>query len=947
MNTVQEYLRLSSTYCHFLGGLRWSAQDDTIVYPDGTTFAFTGEIAAFLAGFGRQRRPIHFGHILHLLDLLRNSRQLATPEVVRLHRAFTETRDTFSNSSFPLSNAGTFFATACRDVPETPLEVDPREICDRLSNPAMPIRWFIVSFHDTFHPTEHAPLEPEALEALVLRVIGAYSDEELKHWFRHGRGPIREVGEEVARQLPVPRTLTGVLAALLERPRLAGAQAFVAQLVSALTLPPRRLAHQELPVGGYADVTTHGPVDQILPSQFALDEWDFFRRFAERELLYFRREEPQARTRQELVVLLDQGVRTWGNVRLVLGAAALAFGKQAARRGTPFFLAATSRAGDMIDPLQEDGEALGHVVEASDLSANPGLALERVLEQPAAGARDVVLLTHPRNLREADVCNAARRVAPGVRLFAVAMDATGRVDLSEMRHGAAVPLRHFQVDLSQPVPQPVVVKPEVVLEAPGPWRGDIEPIGFPFRFGVSHHIRMFDFDYAGDWLLTVSQDAMLHAWRTDGGEREILPRGMWQKRVLTCPEAALGVAGGFVVAERFNDQPVAFHYDFTRRTCTAHAVGPCKPGMLAWRYSREHHVVLRFPPVESKAVALDLTTGVISSPGDPNLPARVQAFWEAWQSRDLPGSRLSVFQHSSPGGKPLARQTAQSCCLDPETGQIDVHVTQLPWQPFIPLADGRPALKSWTAREALCCQHTLALMTSRFGSTRSELILRLFRGPEGIPLAEYPMTGDKLTFALSADGERLARLVGNYRVEVRRVAGDNAPILGTHAGGFSPRVRLLLGEGWLILRTGKHHLHLARWDRGRLELLQRQGKHLPFSLDAFYTERRDKPMRLTGVEGIKETVAVSVTGYDPRRFVVGAATDVLAVTDRFGQVAILDAHEKLIAMFFAFRANLAAWMPDGTRHGPASILGGPPTPDALVKIGRALQRASERRRTQS
>ena len=43
-----------------------------------------------------------------------------------------------------------------------------------------------------------------------------------------------------------------------------------------MTLPPRRLAHQELPVGGYADVTTHGPLEQILPAQFALDEWDFF-----------------------------------------------------------------------------------------------------------------------------------------------------------------------------------------------------------------------------------------------------------------------------------------------------------------------------------------------------------------------------------------------------------------------------------------------------------------------------------------------------------------------------------------------------------------------------------------------------------------------------------------------------------------------------------------------
>src|SRR5207244_225065 len=102
-----------------------------------------------------------------------------------------------------------------------------------------------------------------------------------------------------------------------------------------------------------------------LPSQFALDEWDFFRRFAEKELLYFRREEPHAPLRQQLVVLLDQGVRTWGGVRLVLGAAVLALGRSAAAQGIPFLLATTAVEGAFIDPLQAEPEILGRLVEAS------------------------------------------------------------------------------------------------------------------------------------------------------------------------------------------------------------------------------------------------------------------------------------------------------------------------------------------------------------------------------------------------------------------------------------------------------------------------------------------------------------------------------------------------------------------------------------------------------
>lgn len=247
-------------------------------------------------------------------------------------------------------------------------------------------------------------------------------------------------------QPPLPRTLMGVLAALLLRPRLAGAETYVTRLVGTLTLPPRRLAPQELPVGGYADMTTRGAVEHILPSQHALDELEFLRRFAERELLFFRREEPPAQNRQEIAILIDQGVRTWGDVRLVLAAAALALGKQCAGRAQQFRFAGTSNAGRLLDPLEADVETLGELIEASDLSFDPGTALEAVLEQPCDALRDVVLLTHPRNLREPDVLAAAHRAGKRDRVFAVALDEEGTAAMSEIRHGAPVLLRQFRVE---------------------------------------------------------------------------------------------------------------------------------------------------------------------------------------------------------------------------------------------------------------------------------------------------------------------------------------------------------------------------------------------------------------------------------------------------------------------------------------------------------------------
>src|SRR5205807_523964 len=84
---------------------------------------------------------------------------------------------------------------------------------------------------------------------------------------------------------------------------------------------------------------------------------------------------------------------------------------------------------ELIDPVQADDETLGRCLEASDLSPHPGLALERVLEEPAAASRDVVLLTHPRNLLEEDVRAAALRATRQTRLLALALDGHGSATL--------------------------------------------------------------------------------------------------------------------------------------------------------------------------------------------------------------------------------------------------------------------------------------------------------------------------------------------------------------------------------------------------------------------------------------------------------------------------------------------------------------------------------------
>jgi hypothetical protein len=63
------------------------------------------------------------------------------------------------------------------------------------------------------------------------------------------------------------------------------------------------------------------------------------------------------------------------------------------------------------------------------------------------------------------------------------------------------------------------------------------------------------------------------------------------------------------------------------------------------------------------------------------------------------------------------------------------------------------------------------------------------------------------------------------------------------------------------------------------------------------------------------------------------------VSDNYGQLFVLTPDGACVAAFFVYRATVAAWLPDGTRYGPSSLTGGSTTPDALGRIGRALQGA--------
>ena len=941
MRRVVEYLQIPSDYEGNRHSLSWSASGDAIEWPGGTSFAFAAEIALFLEGYASVGPLIHFSYVLYLLQ--RIDEKLAEPDEPGLPRLgpgreLVQQSDAlaiaFREAGRPLRNAGALCAWLCRDIPPIPDPPDPLELCLRLSNGALMSELSVqrLATSPLGVEVEAPPLGALDFEVRFLNALKRLDASEIESWLRHGRGAPPDRGDRLAEAIVAlkPRTLEGALAALSSRERLAGAVPMVAQLVSALTLPPRRLAHQALPTGGYADVTTRGRPEQILPSQFAIDDVEFLRRFAENELLYFHREEPHASLTEELVLVLDQGVRTWGRVRHALAASALAFGKLAARRKFRLLVAATSRPGQLFDPLRTDEETLGALWESSDLSSDPSQALEEVLEASGGSRRDVVVLSHPRSVAEPDFAAAARKGPAGTRVFSVAIDEPGQVQFREWRGGVAVKVVDFRVDFS---PSKVVSRGRSGDPGQDPrgWRGDVEPVPFPFRFGVTHRIDrpLFDFDHAGRWLLLSTYRGLLHAWKLDGSRAEILPRAIVDGEILEQVDAVLGVADGFVVGGRVGKFLVAMHYDFGSRTARARVLGSTLEGEWLWFYSRELHTVVARGRTYSRALDLSTREVYLSRDGKVRPTVRAIRAFEMAANHFVPPPRLPIVDEGSP--EPIKGGFVR---LNRATGEVQVARVVPAWEPFTPQADGQPSLRNCWLDHAQWRGDVLALVVSSPGR---RTMVRLFRGPSGVPAREMDAPPlDASSLILSPDGRLIARRLNERQVEVRETTGAGHPVLVTVKGKSHSNTKVTLGRYGMLIHVGKH-VSLIRWDRETLGVStvpegSTRSEHdvVTWPLDRLATRSTPLPPLLES---------------QTHRFVACARAELTAVVDVFGQVILFDKADRLIAMFLAFRSQVAAWMPDGTRfgpsQGPSKLIDGPATRNAAEIIGRALKAASD------
>jgi hypothetical protein len=943
MSTV-DYLAIPELYFDWLGGLRWSEDGEAIEYVtraegQSRTFALAPEVALFLEGYQSAEPVACFGFVLHILDLLGVGRRSEVVETFASGRQPAELAYLFRECGRPFFNAGALAASLGREWPPARVQPDLREVGLRLARrPTALVLRRALRLPEP--PSETPVLRPLIFSARVLKALAALSTDELRHWLRTGRPPAAEdVGEPIAEAAEAarPHSLALVLARLEARQRLKGAQPLVAQLLGAFTLPPRRLATADLPTGGYADLTTRGQPEHLLPGQFALDPMEFLRRFAERELLYHHREEPNAPTTEELVVVLDQGVRTWGGTRLVLAAAALALGRLAERRGWRLRLVTTGEPDRVVDPLEIDEDTLGKQFESSDLSASPADALAGALTAPppSLGLRDVVLLTHARALIDPSVVAVCRRLDARTRLFGVGVNTGGDVEFVEMVGGGAIRRARCRVQagappMSEPVPR---------TDDPAVWTGDVEPIGFPFRLGISRPVegRLLAFDEAGDWLFLGSGTGLVHAWRIDGSDAEVLPRGTVGGHPLAELEALIGVAGGLVACGWVEGRLVAVHHDMNGHRVRSNVLANLKgrPELSLQYFPDLHCVVVRAAPEEFWAVDLgELGTSFSLSTSEPTVPRTTRAS-EALDRAIAHHESLARLQFTSGNAVNRYREVGLVVRYDLAERCLRVTAPDRPPMAVKTLTDGQDVFEKSMLRWAEWRGDVLAASFMLIGRDRPPpgASLRLYRAPEGSPICEVNDLSDPHGFTLSRDGRLLAYKLSDRQFAVRAVDAGPGQRLLSPRGRIHGRIDVELGDDFLLARTGEPY-HIIRWDQGLLE--RSQGRADPRAgIDALNVRRGHATTRLS-----REPLSPMPTALaDTRRFVAWGQRKLWAAVDQLSQIILLAPEGDLLCVFFLFRDQFAAWMPDGTRLGPPPLIGGPATPDAARRIGSALKRA--------
>lgn len=364
--------------------------------------------------------------------------------------------------------------------------------------------------------TEELSFSPAKFDLRPLYALYAglneYTEERLRLRLRTGLDELPAPAE--LPEVP-PASIRSLLEELKDDPELGGMARLAREIMAALKVPRALATPEDLPVGGWSDISNRGTPDRLLLSELAQDPLMLSVRVAQNEALYLRREPPARREEPPAALLIDIGLRLWGVPRVFAASVALAIAasresqQESVRRPAQCWL--THPAGMQPCALRTREDLVG-LLEQMHPGLDPLPALRefvRLIQDHPGRSAEPFFITHRDHLED-ETFRAALRTDGLPAFFLATVDGAGSFALHhwEPQRGLKL-LSHAALDLTRLVAAPRPLRkpghlPAFLLQRP-------EPLSIPPRGEVLFSVTASD--AAGAFNFAAMSDGSILRWK--------------------------------------------------------------------------------------------------------------------------------------------------------------------------------------------------------------------------------------------------------------------------------------------------------------------------------------------------------------------------------------------------------------------------------------------------
>lgn len=245
---------------------------------------------------------------------------------------------------------------------------------------------------------------------------------------------------------------------------------------------PQRLEPEVAANGAAAGITNRGTPDRLLLSELAHEDSVLMARLALGEALYSLREPPQRSAPRTRRILLDRGIRLWGQPRPLAAIAVMGWAGAATHGMRITVHAARGAEIVRLDPISRAG--LIALLDTLETTAHPGLALAAWCEQSEADD-ERILITHPRTVDD-PAFRAAWQRSGSPALLVTTVDGDGHLDMLDWQRDQPHRIASAQIEPVRSMPRDVPAVRKVPSPSTACPAEQVRPFPLRVPHGVEH-----------------------------------------------------------------------------------------------------------------------------------------------------------------------------------------------------------------------------------------------------------------------------------------------------------------------------------------------------------------------------------------------------------------------------------------------------------------------------